>query len=61
MGEKRFGLLGRKLGHSFSPKIHSLLGDYPYDLFEVEPEDVEEFLHRGTFPASTSPSPIKRR
>ena len=23
------GLIGRKLGHSFSPKIHSLLGNYP--------------------------------
>ena len=41
MGEKRFGLLGRKLGHSFSPKIHSLLGEYPHDLFEVEPDEGE--------------------
>ena len=28
------GLLGRKLGHSYSPQIHSLLGDYSYELFE---------------------------
>ena len=39
-----FGLLGRTLGHSWSPEIHKQLVGYPYDLFEVEPEDVEHFL-----------------
>ena len=33
------GLLGRKLGHSYSPQIHQYLGSYPYDLFEKEPEE----------------------
>lgn len=28
------GLLGRKLGHSYSPQIHALLGNYSYQLFE---------------------------
>lgn len=60
MGEKKFGLLGRKLGHSFSPKIHSLLGDYPYDLFEVEPEDVEDFLCRGDFSGLNVTIPYKK-
>ena len=60
MGEKQFGLLGRKLGHSFSPKIHSLLGDYSYDLFEVEPEDVEEFLRRGDFSGLNVTIPYKK-
>lgn len=41
---EKFGLLGRKLGHSFSPQIHSLLGDYEYLLYEKEPEDVEAFV-----------------
>jgi shikimate dehydrogenase len=39
-----FGLLGRKLGHSWSPRIHALMGSAPYGLFEREPEDVERFL-----------------
>ena len=39
-----FGLLGERLGHSFSPKIHSLLGDYAYELCEVPPEGLAEFL-----------------
>ncbi len=39
-----FGLLGRKLGHSLSPQIHEKLGDYAYDLFCKEPEELEEFF-----------------
>ena len=39
-----YGLLGRKLGHSFSPRIHNLLCDYPYGLYEVEPQTLDTFL-----------------
>ena len=35
-----YGLLGRKLGHSYSSRIHAMLGDYEYRLHEVEPDDV---------------------
>ncbi|MBR5427622.1 MAG: shikimate kinase [Clostridia bacterium] len=42
--DKQFGLLGRKLSHSFSPQIHRYLGDYEYLLYEKEPEQVEEFV-----------------
>lgn len=41
---RRFGLLGRKLGHSWSPQIHTLLCGYEYGLHEVEPEDLASFL-----------------
>ena len=54
------GLLGRKLGHSYSPQIHSYLGDYPYTLFEREPEDVEEFLLHGDFDAINVTIPYKK-
>ena len=40
----KFGLLGRKLGHSWSPQIHALLCGYPYDLYEIEPESLGSFL-----------------
>ena len=43
------GLLGRKLGHSYSPQIHGLLGDYSYELFEKEPEQLASFLREGDF------------
>ncbi len=39
-----FGLLGRKLGHSLSPEIHSLLSDYEYKLYPTEPEKLDEFF-----------------
>ena len=42
----RYGLLGRTLGHSWSPQIHAQLGSVPYVLIEREPEEVEEFLRR---------------
>ena len=41
------GLLGRHLGHSYSPQIHAMLGSYSYVLFEKEPEQIEDFLKNG--------------
>jgi len=54
------GLLGRKLGHSYSPQIHACLGDYSYALFEREPEDVEAFLLQGDFSAINVTIPYKK-
>ena len=54
------GLLGRKLGHSYSPQIHSCLGDYSYDLFEKEPEDIESFLKNGDFTGINVTIPYKK-
>ena len=56
----RFGLLGRKLGHSYSPQIHNLLGGYPYELFEREPEDVAVFLKNGDFDGINVTIPYKK-
>ncbi len=54
------GLLGRKLGHSYSPQIHAHLGCYSYALFEREPEDVEDFLRQGDFSAINVTIPYKK-
>ena len=54
------GLLGRKLGHSYSPQIHALLDDYAYALFEKEPEDVGDFLKNGDFDAINVTIPYKK-
>ena len=54
------GLLGRKLGHSYSPQIHAHLGSYSYDLFEKEPEEVEAFLKNGNFDAINVTIPYKK-
>lgn len=54
------GLLGRKLGHSYSPQIHAHLADYNYALFEKEPEEVEDFLKNGDFQAINVTIPYKK-
>ena len=38
------GLLGGKLGHSYSPQIHGMLADYEYLLYEKTQEELSEFL-----------------
>ena len=54
------GLLGRKLGHSYSPQIHGFLGDYSYSLFEKEPEELESFLRSGDFTGINVTIPYKK-
>ena len=54
------GLLGRKLAHSYSPQIHRELGDYPYILFEKEPEEVADFLKSGAFDGLNVTIPYKK-
>ena len=55
-----YGLLGEKLGHSFSPQIHACLGDYEYKLFEVAPENLGDFLRSGTFEGLNVTIPYKK-
>lgn len=54
------GLLGRTLGHSYSPQIHSFLGDYPYALFEVEPEGLDTFFRSNPFSGINVTIPYKK-
>lgn len=56
----RCGLLGKTLGHSYSPQIHAQLGDYSYELFEKQPEELENFLRHGAFDALNVTIPYKK-
>ena len=56
----KFGLLGRKLGHSYSPMIFDLMGGYRYDLFEREPEGIEDLLKNGDFDGLNVTIPYKK-
>ena len=56
----RCGLLGRTLSHSHSPLLHSLLGSYDYTLFEIPPEQVEDFLRSGPWDGLNVTIPYKR-
>ena len=54
------GLLGRTLGHSYSPAIHAQLGGYDYALYEKEPEEVADFLQNGDFTGMNVTIPYKK-
>ena len=54
------GLLGEKLGHSYSPQIHAELADYEYRLYEKAPDEVEAFIRQGDWHALNVTIPYKK-
>jgi len=54
------GLLGEKLGHSYSPQIHNQLASYSYTLYEKRPEDLGQFLRSGQFTGLNVTIPYKK-
>lgn len=54
------GLLGEKLGHSYSPEIHRHLGTYSYALFEKRPDELGDFLKNGNFTGLNVTIPYKK-
>ena len=60
MGEKVNGLLGRKIGHSWSAPIHAALGCADYRLIELEPEELGAFLAREDIGGLNVTIPYKR-
>ena len=57
---RQYGLLGEKLGHSYSPQIHGLLADYPYTLCEVAPEKLPQFLRETSLSGMNVTIPYKK-
>ena len=57
---KKCGLLGEKLGHSYSPVIHSLLADYEYRLYERQAEDLDNFIRSGDWDGLNVTIPYKK-
>ena len=60
MAGSRFGLLGEKLTHSFSPLIHSELGNYEYLLYEKKQNELEEFFKSESFDGLNITIPYKK-
>ena len=57
----KYGLIGKKLGHSFSKEIHAHLADYEYTLLELPDEAaVAAFLQKGDFCAVNVTIPYKQ-
>ena len=60
MAERIYGLLGRKLSHSWSVPIHTALGCSGYRLIELEPEALASFLAREDIGGLNVTIPYKR-
>jgi shikimate dehydrogenase len=56
----RYGLLGEKLGHSFSKEIHEKLGLYSYELIELTPAGLDAFLREKDFSGVNVTIPYKQ-
>lgn len=54
------GLLGKTLGHSFSPEIHSKFGGYGYVLYERSEDELEEFIRNGDWDGLNVTIPYKK-
>ena len=54
-----YGLIGEKLGHSFSREIHDKLGKYPYELCEIPKGELCAFLTRRDFAGINVTIPYK--
>lgn len=57
---KKYGLLGKKLGHSYSPEIHKMLGGYDYALFERFENELDEFFLERNFDGINVTIPYKK-
>ncbi len=54
-----YGLLGKKLGHSFSKEIHAMISDYDYRLYETDEDGVKELMTKKNFKAINVTIPYK--
>lgn len=45
----KYGLIGEKLGHSFSKEIHEMIGYYKYEIHEVAKCDIDKFMKEKDF------------
>ena len=57
---KKYGCIGKKLGHSFSKDIHAKLADYKYELIELNEEEIDSFFKQKDFAAINVTIPYKQ-
>ncbi len=56
----RFGLIGRRLSHSYSKLIHEKLGRYRYGLIPLEADELESFVLSGDWAGLNVTIPYKQ-
>ena len=55
-----YGLIGEKLGHSYSKDIHNQIGEYSYELKEIPKDKVDEFMKAHDFKGINVTIPYKQ-
>ena len=55
-----FGLIGEKLGHSYSVPIHQALAEYEYVLCPLDREELDPFLRKKDFKGLNVTIPYKQ-
>ena len=55
-----YGLIGAKLGHSYSVPIHNMLGDYDYRLYEMSEDDFVALMASRAFKGLNVTIPYKQ-
>lgn len=56
-----YGLIGEKLGHSFSKTVHNEICDYDYDLVELNSDEFCSFMEEKDFKAINVTIPYKEK
>ena len=56
----KLGLIGQRLGHSWSPEIHRMLIGEDYALWELEPQSLPDFLLKRDFDGINVTIPYKQ-
>ncbi|MEE0776395.1 MAG: shikimate dehydrogenase, partial [Bacillota bacterium] len=56
----KYGLIGEKLGHSFSPAIHKMFGNNDYELKSLAPDELEGFIKNGEYIGLNVTIPYKK-
>ena len=60
MMKTAYGLIGERLGHSWSPQIHRELGGYDYGLIELKSDELEPFFRERAFRGINVTIPYKQ-
>ena len=55
-----YGLIGKTLVHSYSKIIHSMIGDYSYELVSLAPETLDGFMREKAFKGINVTIPYKK-
>ena len=57
----KYGLIGERLGHSFSKEIHERIGKYEYEPKELNEQEFHEFMQKKDFKAINVTIPYKEK